>query len=100
MTDGRAVNMIGERWYTKVFADSRSEATDIGAATDGRGEVGDGEAIAWRAAFFEDIPIGPDVCPSEVITQCFAEVGYWWDAINFCECVFYYFGTHFGFDFS
>lgn len=92
--------MKGECWHPEVFADGRCQAADIGAATDGRGEMGDGEAVAWRAAFFEHIPIGPDVCSSKVVAQGFAKVGYWWDAIDFCERIFYYFGTHFGFDFS
>ena len=100
MADGRTVDMIGEGWHSKVFANSGHQTADIGTATDGCREVGDSEAVAWRAAFFEDIPVGADIGSPKVITEGFAEVGYWWNAIDFCERVFYYFGPHFRFYFS
>ncbi len=99
-SDGGPVDMVRKRRYTEVFSDGGGEAADIGTATHGRSEVGDSEAVAWCTTFFEDIPISPDVGPSEVITKRFAEVGYWWDAVDFLKRVFYDFSPHLGLDFS
>mgnify|MGYP006054090773 CR=1 FL=1 len=100
VANSRAVDVIGKGWHPEVFADSRSEATDIGAATNSSCEVGDGKAVAWCATFFENIPVGADIGSSKVITEGFAEVCYWWNTIDFCERVFHYFGTHLGLNFS
>ncbi len=96
---GCALDVVGQGRHFEVGTNSAGETADIRAATDGGGEVRNGESVACSSALFKIVPIGPDVGTPKIITEGFALIGDWRDAVYLGQCFTTYRGAHFGFDF-